>query len=352
MNKEEDMVQIHKILKIKLKTPLAEKIAGCINSIYVQNISIPVFSKFIIDRTCTLNQPFENYVNNLKGISISIPYLFSEHFKSTSNLGIKLQIVSDGFEHIYTYDDLVLFVFDDETGKINIVKNPPGSKYHMIGIESANTNLTDKERDEYKSQGYILLFSSTAKIEDNYNLHDELLKTFPDYPMNSIKDEIENSRQIYEYNMVNGQLPFNMWIINNEDGTYLNIRINHYLDINKTIIKDYLLDIFKTIYDIFFTTSDNIYQEIINYKKELEFNDIQNHELNYDIIKIQNNVDKKIFDAICYSNNIPGTNGYYLKPRSDEIIQTDKLVDFFRNEIQYICEEITNHFDQIKYLHN
>lgn len=343
----ESKVFSHEILTIKLITPLADKIANCIDAIYNENIRIPVFSKYIIDRTYALNIPFENMVNNLKNISRLIPYLFSNYFRNTNNLGIKLHLISNGTKYNLTCKDLELFIFDDETGKITIIEKPEFCDKHMIGSIPANSNLTDEEKEKYRSEGYILLFSSMSNIETNYNLHDEILKTFPDYPMKSITNEIENSRQKYEPSFIEYDTPFNLWVINNEKGTFLKIRINHYFDIDKNILRNYLLDIFKIINDIFFTSTDNIYQEVKDYIKDLEYNGIYDHTLNYDIITVKNKIDMKIFDVLCYINNIPCNNGFYLKPRDTEVIQSEKLTDFFRKEIQHISEEITNHFDLI-----
>ncbi|AAC97674.1 ORF MSV149 putative RPO35 homolog (vaccinia A29L), similar to SW:P21087 [Melanoplus sanguinipes entomopoxvirus] len=347
----ESKVFFHEIFTIKLITPLAEKIGTCINAIYNDNIKLPVFSKYIIDRTYSLSIPFENMVNNLKNISRMIPYLFSNYFRNTNNLGIKLHLISDGTKYYLTCKDLELFIFDDTTGKITIIEKPKYADKHMIGCISANSNLTEEEKKKYKSEGYILLFTSTSNIETNYNLHDEILKTFPDYPMKSITNEIENSRQKYEPSFIEYDTPFNLWIIVNKEGTFLNIRLNHYFDIDKNIIRNYLLDIFKIINDIFFTSTDNIYQEINDYIKDLEYNGIYDHKLNYDIITVKNKISTKIFDALCYVNDIPCNNGFYLKPRDTEVIQSEKLTEFFRKEIQHISEEITNHFNSI-YSHN
>ncbi|CCU56274.1 RNA polymerase RPO35 [Mythimna separata entomopoxvirus 'L'] len=339
------MVFVHSIFSYKF-THIKEKkiyeICKAINGIFDEYIRIPTLSKTIIDPTHTLGVTYANIASQLAYVDIL--YLFNNNLDKLDNCGIYLHILNDASKKYVTYSDLKLFIFDDETGKIEIIKNPiHNDKHHIMAL------CKEKKCDESIGSSHVLCFSNTAKIEDNINLHNNIISTFDKYPIkNNLHVEIQNSSHYYKDRLL-FQTPFNMWGMYHEDeDTYtINIRYNHYADINKNNIKKFITKVFTDIGDIFENTL--IHKNILDYTNKINYSDIK-HTKNYNYIYVNqdNRIESYKMDAICSVNDIPGINGTYLKPIDEEIIDSEETLNKnMRNIINELLNSFLKHIDDL-----
>ncbi|CCU55972.1 RNA polymerase RPO35 [Choristoneura rosaceana entomopoxvirus 'L'] len=335
----ENIVFTYKFTSIKEKK--IYQICKCINNIYDKKIRIPTLTKTIIDAKHNLGPIYLNIANMLA--YVDIVYLFNNNLKNLNNCGIYLHIVDNGNKQFLTYKDIVLFIFDDDTGEIEIIKNPEHSdKHHILCLSK------EKKSDDSIGSSHILLFSSNANIEENNNLHKNITNTFTNYPVkNNIKSEIQNSKHCYENNLLL-KTPFSMWgMYNEDDDVYIiNIRYNHYDDIDRNNIKEFFTEIFTEIADIFETTI--IKKNIVDYNIKISYSDILDHKMNYKYVNVpEDDIAKNKMDALCYMNDIDGINGVYLKANDEEIIDGEfALNTIMRNTIKELLDEFLKFVDE------
>ncbi|BAO49514.1 DNA-dependent RNA polymerase RPO35 [Alphaentomopoxvirus acuprea] len=330
-----------KVIEINLNGPIAYQIGTNIINIYNNNIRMPVLSKYIL-YAHELGTTFVNLVNNLQFVDLL--YLFHNELNNLNNCGIRLKVCDDGKSKNITYNDLQLFVFD-ANGKIRLIKNPRFADKHVIWpITEVNVGASDCT---YTTD--ILLFSSKANIENNYKLYNEILAIFDDYPIKNLEDAVQNSKYVYEYNMVMDKKPFNIKGFSYNNDYKIKIWFNHYYDINGELIADYICDIFEEIYKTFSTRLYALNAINIPFENKLIYSDITNHKNNYYLETIDDNIDKKIRDSVQAINRIPGINGIYLIPDKIELQEPDKFIEFFRKEIDNIQIYIRNHFKSLPY---
>jgi hypothetical protein len=331
----------HEILEIELKSPKSYYIGKIISTIYDKKIKIPKLSKFIIDPNHTMGIPFENWVKNLSNLDLL--YLFNTRLTNIKNFGCRLKLTNSNKREI-TCADLTLFIFDDD-GAIEIIKNPKKSNEHIIGILQEQHVKTD-----ISNYIDILLFSADANIEDNINLHNNILKLFPDYTIKTnLNNAIINSIPCYDKDDIDKyKCPLNMWGINDgsEDYYRLYMRINIYLDTDLQNLKTYLIDIFKRIGAEYENIS--ISETEIDFNNKIIYAGISEHKNNYRLISISDDIQKLKMDAVCNINNISGINGNYLIPNTEELDDPDSELSInIKKEISNIIIHISNFIDGI-----
>lgn len=326
----------HQILNVKLKFPYAYDIGKSIIAIYEEKINIPILSKYIIDPNHTLGITFTNLANNLSFVDLL--YLFNNRLENINNCGCRLQINTYGENFTITYNDLSLFIFNND-GEIEKIENPKYANKHMIG-----GNMIDniEQNKSFCGSSDILLFSSIANIEDNLNLHKNILKMFPDYTIkDNIKEAIYNSKLDYDRNP-KFKKPFNIWGTSDggDDEFDIFIRFNHYLDVNQNNIKSYIIKIFTQIGEIF--DSININQINTNYENKLIDSGAYLHKNNYNFVQVFEKLEKNKFDILCKINNIHGINGNYLISEKDELVNANESMT---STIKYAISEIINNIE-------
>ncbi|CCU55372.1 RNA polymerase RPO35 [Adoxophyes honmai entomopoxvirus 'L'] len=308
------------------------QICKAINNIFDEKITIPTLSKSIIDAKHNLGPIYLNIVNMLAYSDII--YLFNNNLNDLNNCGFYLNIIDDGSKHFLTYKDMVLFIFDDDTGEIKIIENPKYSeKHHILSLSK------EKKINDAVGVSHVLCFSSNAKIEENINLHKNILKTFDKYSItHDIKSEIENSKHYYQNNIL-FKKPFSMWGMCEDNEYTIKIRYNHYSDIDKNNIKLFFTNIFNNIADIFENTK--IKHNSLNYVNKINYSNIIKHKMNYECINVLDEVEKNKMDALCEMNDIPGINGIYLKPLTDEIVDGEHALN---NIMRQTIKELLDSF--------
>ncbi|AAG02757.1 putative RPO35 (vaccinia A29L) [Betaentomopoxvirus amoorei] len=337
------MVFEHKIFSYNftdIKKKKIYPICNCIINIFDKEIKIPTLTKAIIDTKHNLGPIYLNIANMLAYVDII--YLFNNNLDEINNCGIYLPIIDDGSKHFLTYKDIKLFIFDDETGKIKIIDNPKHSdKHHIINLSK------ERKTDDAIGSSHVLLFSCNSKIEENINLHKNILLTFKDYPVKvDIKNEIENSKHYYEKNLLYKK-PFSMYSKYHEEKDIytIDIRYNHYDDIPKENIKKFFIDIFNKIADIF--ENIKIKKNNVDYSNKISYSNILDHKMNYKYINVDDIIEKNKMDALCSINDIPGINGTYLKPSDEEINDAEySLNTIMRNTIKELLESFINFIDE------
>lgn len=333
---KKDIVTRYKIINTKFNNDDNAYLIGLIiTSLYDKLIHFPTLSEFMIDQDNNLGITTPNILNILKHIPIQ--YLFSNYLEQFTIIenksndiycGIYYDIIENENKKKYTLADLICFVFDEK--KIDFIKPPKYSDKHYI----CKTRNVKRE-----SRSKSILFSSGTNLSTT--IQKVLIEKFK-YTTDSFNFSYDNGKILSndygnQYTKV-----FNMnGMYKKEDNLYeIKIFINLFNDIDDNIYYNYILYILDIIDKIFNIRINNISYEKKTYDEERIKFMIDNKQLNYEVIEIDNDLDIAIFSAISAINGAPvSTTKQFLKPMDVEY-DKDIVISLFKRIMDAIKDSV------------
>lgn len=334
INFKNDLVTRYKNITIEFDDTNAHIIGKIIVTLYNKLIYFPTFSKFMIDQNNTLGITTPNILHILKHVPIQ--YLFSDYLEQYTIIenkinnyycGIYYDIIENDEKKIYTLSDLTCFAFDEK--KIEFITLPKYSNKHFI----CKTRNVKRE-----SGSKSILFSTGAKI--NSNIKKTLIEKFK-YTIDSFNFSYDNGEILTNDYGEQYTKVFDM--IGLKNNLYkIKIFINLFDDIDDNIYYNYILFILDIIEKLFEHKINNISYEKKSRDEERRKFMIDNDNINYEVIEIDNEIDITIFSAISLLNNGPvSTTKQFLKPKN---IEYDKniVISLFKEIMYKVKDSVKN----------
>jgi hypothetical protein len=330
-----DIVTRYKNITIEFDDVNAYIIGKIIVTLYNKLIYFPTFSKFMIDQDNTLGITTPNILNILKHVPIQ--YLFSDYLEKFTIIenkmnnyycGIYYDIIENDKKKIYTLSDLTCFAFDEK--KIEFTTPPKYSNKHFV-CETRNVKRESRSKS--------ILFSTDAKV--NPNIQKILIEKFK-YTTDSFNFSYDNGEILTNDYGKQYTKVFDMFGLKKNNLYEIKIFINLFNDINDNVYYNYILFILDIIEKLFEYKINNISYEKKSCDEERRKFMIDNDNINYEVIEIDNEIDITIFSAISELNNGPvSTTKQFLKPKDIEY-DMNIVISLFKQIMYKIKDSVKN----------